>query len=161
MGSLFLGALLGWGALAWASPGTMPLHQLSVEQLDDVAGVGPKTALAVVVSAQEHGPFTAWDELQQIEGVGAGLIAAIRARTQLAAPTDTPAPDRRRPAIDPNFATPASLTQWPGISLATATRIVAFRDENGFFGNCHDLIQVGGIGPATLALIEDRCQITP
>ena len=157
----FCAALCGWSLLASASPVPSSLHQLSVEQLDDLPGVGPKTALAIVVSAQEHGPFATWEELQQIEGVGEGLVAAIRARTRLGPSVGSPTPDRGQPPLDPNLVNPASLTHWPGISLSTATRIVAFRDENGFFGSCHDLIQVGGIGPATLALIEDRCQITP
>ena len=159
--TLVFGTLLGWGSIAWAAPYRLPLHQMSVEQLDSLPGVGPKTALAVVVSVQEHGPFTRWEDLKQIESVGEGLIAAMRARTQLAERTDAPTPDRRRPKIDPNLASAASLTLWPGISLATADRIVAFRDENGFFRTCHDLIRVGGIGPATLALIDDECAITP
>jgi DNA uptake protein ComE-like DNA-binding protein len=148
-------------SVASAYPERPPLHQMSLEQLDALPGVGPKTALAIVVSIQEHGPFHSWSELEQIEGVGAGLLAAIRARTKLPESTAERAPDRTRPLIDPNVSTAAMLTGWPSVSLNTASRIVAFRDHHGFFSQCRDMIQVPGMGPATVALLAHQCKIDP
>lgn len=158
--TLFWAAATGL-SVAWAYPEPPELHQMSVAQLDALPGVGPKTALAIVVSIQEHGPFHSWSELEQIDGVGAGILAAIRARTKLPADTTERTPDRTRPPIDPNVSTAAMLTGWPGVSLNTATRIVAFRDQHGFFSQCRDMIQVPGMGPATLALLAHQCQIDP
>ncbi len=148
-------------SVAWAYPEQPDLHQMSVEQLDALPGVGPKTALAIVVSIQEHGPFHSWAELEQIEGVGAGLLAAIRARTKLPDFTAERTPDRTRPLIDPNVSTATMLTSWPGVSLNTASRIVEFRDQHGFFSQCSDMIQVPGMGPDTVALLAHQCQIEP
>jgi len=151
---------MSWISVALGSSSLPELHQLSVEQLDALPGVGPDTALAIVVSIQEHGPFRSWEELEQLEGVGAGVLGAIRARTQLAPEHSAPIPDRTRPVVNPNLATPAMLTHWPGVSIHTGTRIVDYRDENGFFEHCTDLIRVPGIGPATVSNIGERCKIT-
>ncbi len=57
--------------------------------------------------------------------------------------------------IDINRAEPWLLEALPGIGEVLAQRIVDYRSENGPFRRIEDLLQVEGIGPATLEKIKD------
>lgn len=57
--------------------------------------------------------------------------------------------------ISINTATAEQLTALPGIGTATAEKIVAYREENGFFQTLEDLMNVSGIGEAKFAALED------
>lgn len=54
-----------------------------------------------------------------------------------------------------NLATPEELDTLPGVGPVTAAAIVAWRDENGRFATVDDLLDVKGIGDATLADLRD------
>ncbi len=56
--------------------------------------------------------------------------------------------------IDLNRATAVELDALPGVGPATASAIVAHRDEHGPFGSVDDLLDVRGIGPAKLDAIR-------
>lgn len=60
--------------------------------------------------------------------------------------------------ININTATAEQLTVLPGIGVAKAAMIVAYRDENGNFSAIEDIKNVSGIGEATFANI--KLQIT-
>jgi competence protein ComEA len=49
-----------------------------------------------------------------------------------------------------NIATPSDFETLPGIGPSKAAAIAAYRDENGPFGTVENLVDVPGIGPATL-----------
>jgi competence protein ComEA len=57
--------------------------------------------------------------------------------------------------IDINRAEPWLLEALPGIGKVTAQAIVTYRTENGPFQRIEDLLEVSGIGEATLEKIED------
>ncbi len=57
-------------------------------------------------------------------------------------------------SIDINTATQAELETLPGIGPVTATAIIDWRTQNGSFATVDDLLDVSGIGDATLADIE-------
>jgi competence ComEA-like helix-hairpin-helix protein len=63
--------------------------------------------------------------------------------------------------INPNCATSASLTRLPGIGMARAEAIVAYRNDSvatnnkQAFGNYKDLEKVRGIGPKTAQKINE------
>lgn len=54
-----------------------------------------------------------------------------------------------------NTATAAELEQLPGVGPVLATRIAAFRDENGPFAAVEDLLDVSGIGEGKLETLRD------
>lgn len=55
--------------------------------------------------------------------------------------------------LDPNQATEIELDRLPGVGPALARRIVEYRETVGPFRASDDLLEVSGIGPATLARI--------
>ena len=64
-----------------------------------------------------------------------------------------PAPARMQ--LDLNAATTDQLNLLPGIGPTLAQRIVEYRDTNGPYQNLKDLDDVKGIGPKTLAHLEE------
>lgn len=61
--------------------------------------------------------------------------------------------------LDLNAASATDLESLPGVGPVLATRILAFRDENGPFRSVDHLIDVPGIGPAVLADVADRVRV--
>lgn len=53
------------------------LNTATVEQLDQIPGVGPVTAQKIVDWRSQHGGFTAVTELREIDGIGAKTFARI------------------------------------------------------------------------------------
>jgi competence protein ComEA len=70
--------------------------------------------------------------------------AAPPAATSLPGATPTPAP------VNINSADQLTLETIPGIGPVTATAILEYRERVGPFGSIDELIEVSGIGPATL-----------
>lgn len=58
-----------------------------------------------------------------------------------------------------NSASEADLDTLPGVGPATASAIVAYRDEHGPFRTVDDLLEVRGIGPAKLAAMRSRLDL--
>lgn len=56
--------------------------------------------------------------------------------------------------VDPNRAGVDDLTRLPGVGRAVAEGIVTTREDRGAFRQGTDLLEVSGIGPATLSRIE-------
>ncbi|MQB01843.1 MAG: transposase, partial [Actinobacteria bacterium] len=59
------------------------------------------------------------------------------------------------PIIDVNVADAAMLETLPGIGPTRAAAIIAYRDEVGGFRSVDQLLEVQGIGPATLESLRD------
>lgn len=80
----------GSGASAVGSPsaagggGTPPLaldiNTATAAELEQLNGVGPALAAAIVAYREEHGGFKSIDELDQVSGIGEARLASIRAQ---------------------------------------------------------------------------------
>ena len=68
---------------------------------------------------------------------------------------DTPFYKQVTAGVDINHASEAELAVLPGIGPSKARAIVEFREENGFFTQPEDLLEVNGIGPTTLEGLEE------
>ncbi len=68
----------------------------------------------------------------------------------------TPVPDQ---PIDLNQATAEQLDALPGVGPATATAILAYRDQRGRFGSVDELLEVRGIGEAKLEQIRPLVRV--
>jgi len=65
-------------AVAPGASGPIDLNTATLEQLDTLAGVGPATAQKILAYRQQHGGFRSVDELDQVPGIGAKKLAALR-----------------------------------------------------------------------------------
>jgi competence protein ComEA len=61
--------------------------------------------------------------------------------------------------VNLNTATAEQLDTLPGVGPVTAQAILDWREENGRFGSIDDLLDVKGIGDATLAEIRDHVTV--
>ncbi|MCL3836535.1 helix-hairpin-helix domain-containing protein [Aeromicrobium duanguangcaii] len=71
----------------------------------------------------------------------------------------SPAPGGPAGQVNLNTADLVALDTLPGVGPVTAEAIVAWRDENGPFRSVDDLLDVKGIGEATLAELRDRVTV--
>lgn len=62
--------------------------------------------------------------------------------------------------IDLNTASAAQLEELPGVGPAIAQRILDHREKNGAFRSVDDLLEVSGIGPATLEKIREQATVS-
>ena len=72
------GAAVAGGAGSPASTGPVSLSAATAEQLDTLPGIGPVTAQKIVTYREQHGSFTAVDELDAIPGNGPARIAELQ-----------------------------------------------------------------------------------
>jgi competence protein ComEA len=58
--------------------GVVDLNTATVEQLDDLPGVGPVTAAAIVAWRQANGKFSSVDQLADVDGIGPARLEKLR-----------------------------------------------------------------------------------
>ncbi|MCB0999762.1 MAG: helix-hairpin-helix domain-containing protein [Acidimicrobiales bacterium] len=63
---------------ASGAPGPVSINTASAEQLDQLPGVGPATAAAIVRHREDHGPFASIDDLGDVTGIGPVKLDALR-----------------------------------------------------------------------------------
>ncbi len=72
------------GSAAAADPGAAPaagpihLNTATLEQLDELPGVGPVTAQKIVDYREQHGAFSSVDDLDAIPGIGPARLEQLR-----------------------------------------------------------------------------------
>ena len=59
--------------------GPLDLNTATEEQLDDLPGVGPATAAAIIAHREANGPFGSVDDLGEVRGIGPAKLDALRA----------------------------------------------------------------------------------
>jgi competence protein ComEA len=73
----------GGAATATAPAGPLHLNTATLEQLDELPGIGPTTAQKILDFRDEHGAFTSVDELDAVPGIGPARLEQLR---EVAAP---------------------------------------------------------------------------
>ena len=138
----------------------------TVDEIARLPRVGRGLAKAIVADRAAHGPFGSLAALDRVSGVGPGLLQVVAPHAVFSgapgvyggSPSATP---RGPPLLDLNAADSAALERLSGIGPYMASRIVAYRTRHGPFGSPEDLLEVGGIGPATLAKIRAAVTVGP
>jgi competence protein ComEA len=76
----------GRGTAAAAAPGDtagpISLGSATVEQLDEIEGIGPVTAQNIIEFRDQHGGLSSIDQLDQVSGIGPSTMEALRAGLQ-------------------------------------------------------------------------------
>jgi competence protein ComEA len=72
----------GGAAVAAAEDGPISLGTATVEQLEEIDGIGPVTAGDIVEFRDEHGGLSSVDQLDQVPGIGPATMEALRERLQ-------------------------------------------------------------------------------
>jgi competence protein ComEA len=62
--------------------GPISLGTASVEQLEEIEGIGPVTAGAIVEFRDEHGGLSSVEQLDQVSGIGPATMDSLRERLQ-------------------------------------------------------------------------------
>ncbi|HVX19381.1 MAG TPA: helix-hairpin-helix domain-containing protein [Acidimicrobiales bacterium] len=68
----------GGGGNGSASSGPVDLNQASEKDLEELPGVGPATAQAIIAYRDQHGGFRSVDELQDVRGIGDAKYAQLQ-----------------------------------------------------------------------------------
>ncbi len=63
--------------------GPVNLNTATPDQLEELPGVGPATAQAILDYRKEHGRFTNVDELIDVRGIGEAKLAALRPKVRV------------------------------------------------------------------------------
>jgi competence protein ComEA len=58
--------------------GPVDVNRATVDELDELPGVGPATAAAIVTERERNGPFASIDDLDRVPGIGPAKLAALR-----------------------------------------------------------------------------------
>lgn len=67
---------------ATAEDGPISLGTATVEQLEEIDGIGPVTAGDIVKFRDEHGGLSSVDQLDRVPGIGPATMEALRERLQ-------------------------------------------------------------------------------
>jgi competence protein ComEA len=79
----------GGNAGVAATPGTgapgqpVSLNSATVEQLDELEGIGPATAEKILEYRQQHGGFASVEDLKQVSGIGPKRFEALREKVRM------------------------------------------------------------------------------
>ncbi len=71
------GSTEGDGGAA-AEPAAVNVNVATAEELDQLPGVGPATAAAIVTERERNGPFLSADDLDRVPGIGPAKLDALR-----------------------------------------------------------------------------------
>jgi competence protein ComEA len=67
-----------------AAPGQpLSLNTATVEQLDELDGIGPATAQKIVDYRRQHGGFRSVEELDEVPGIGEKKLAALKGKVRV------------------------------------------------------------------------------
>ncbi len=147
----------------------------SAVELDRLPGVGPALARAIQRSRDSEGPFRSLQDLERVPGLGSSSIRRLAPHVSLpetvgrrhspggeVGGSGQPEPRRKwQERLDLNRATVEQLEALPGIGPARAKAIVRWRTERGRFPNLDALLEVPGIGQATLERLKPLLAVTP
>ena len=77
--ALLAAALAATGTASAAGTGLVDVNTATLEQLQDLPGIGPSKAQAIL-DERKNGKFTSVDDLERVKGICPALMAQLRER---------------------------------------------------------------------------------
>ena len=71
-------------------PGAININTADVAALDQLPGIGPKKAAAIIAYRTQYGPFGNCGDLQRVYGIGTGTVKGMGSQCTVQAPEETP-----------------------------------------------------------------------
>lgn len=140
------------GLLLWQGTRHVSERELSARPQRLAAATVETTGTEAAVSAAETTLHTGTRRTKTASAKRAGQASQ---ETRTAPESTTPAAETVTFPLELNAASAAELEQLPQIGAVLAERITAYRDQIGGFSNREQLLEVEGIGEATLYEIYD------
>lgn len=140
------------GLLFWQGTRHVSERELSARPRRLAAATVETTGTEAAVSAAETTLHTGTRRTKTASAKRAGQASQ---ETRTAPESTTPAAETVTFPLELNAASAAELEQLPHIGAVLAERITAYRDQIGGFSNREQLLEVEGIGEATLYEIYD------
>jgi len=150
------------------------INTATVEQLDELKGVSPKVAKAIVAHRDKNGAFADVDALNDVPGISDALLAKLKplvtCGTEVAPPAAGGEGEGENVAeggegaaagelVNLNTATQQELDAVNGIGAATAKKIIAYREEQPF--TSVDQLKDAGVSAMTISKIRDLVTCGP
>jgi competence protein ComEA len=71
------------------APPPVNLNTATIQQLEALPGIGPRTAARIIEYREKHGPFKKVEELMNVQGVGEKSFLRIRSQLTVSPPSTT------------------------------------------------------------------------
>ncbi len=148
---------------------TVDLNRAPAEEIARLPRIGMSLAKRIVAFRTAHGPFRGPADLDRVPGVGSALLAVLQDKvsfgavaTEVRTPSNDASLSTPRASVPPtggwsgglvdlNSASEAELVALPGIGVARARAILAYRRDKGSFAAVSDLGRVAGFGRSLVA----------
>ena len=135
--------------------GRLDINRATLEQLDQLPGIGPKKAQLIIEYREANKGFRAVEELFNISGIGERTYSGLKGYVCVGEPQEGQQkepqavfiPDASLTRVNINTASSEELKSLDGIGDALAGRIMQYRQEHGPFRSPQDIMKVKGIGP--------------
>ena len=141
------------GLLLWQGTRHVSERELSARPQRLAAATVETTGTEAAASAAETTLHTGTRRTKTASAKRAGQASQ---ETRTAPESTTPAAETVTFPLELNAASAAELEQLPHIGAVLAERITAYRDQIGGFSNREQLLEVEGIGEATLYYLENE-----
>lgn len=147
------------------------INTASKEALMELPGTGEKTADAIIAYREANGPYAKIEDVfkaspsqqRRLEKiipfitVTGGSSTGLTSGATVSSSVATTLPVNAAGKVDINTAGVQALAVMPGMSAGKAQAAIAYREANGAFASCQELVNVKGIGQKTVDKLLDVC----
>src|SRR5436190_20461439 len=87
--------LLAWFAFATAAFAAVNVNTATKEELTTLKGIGDAKAQAIIDYRTKNGPFKTVDDLDNVKGIGPGILGKIKNDVTVTGKTSVATPDKK------------------------------------------------------------------
>ena len=139
------------------------LNRAGQIELERLPQVGPSRARSIIELREELGGFGSIEQLEQVRGIGPATLERVRPHLRidadLAPASDPSAAEDAGGRVNINTADAAQLQKISGVGEVIAGRIIEHRRLHGPFTEIDQLRQVRGIGPVNIERMRPQVRV--